>query len=531
MNGSQQKQRRQKWFGAFGKRRARRTPGRRLMVEPMEGRVLMTADLGGNSFAAATELGTLSGTRQIADFVGNSDVNDFFRIRLAQPGNLRLTLDGLAADADLELLNSSGGRLASSTRGGTSSELIQQTLAPGTYVIRVYRFSGNTNYRLTMTATPNAPTVPDYAGNTLSAARNLGVISGTRSYTDFVGRTDPNDFYRFQVAGRSEFDLTLDQMTADADVELLNSSGALIARSARGGASAESIRQTLDAGTYFVRVYPFGSADTNYRLTLQVQSQAPPDGAGNTMNAARDLGTLRGSVTFQDFVGQADTADYYRFRVDAPSSFSLRMDGMSADADVRLLDSNGGVVASSTNGGANPEAIDRVLGTGTYFVFVNPFGGANTNYRLALNAAAQQQSPTITSLGGYTSAAAGVQNGLVNMSIGTAWNDYRAVNDQPGLYTWTINGTNFGTQRGEIRLAGQIVPVISWSNTSIRIDPSGAQFNAAQPWNWTPRNAALQITTAAGASVSQNVDIAPRSAAGCTGNAPGTSPAAGWKWG
>jgi hypothetical protein len=276
MNGSQQKRRRQKWFGAFGKRRARRTTGRRLMVEPMEGRVLMTADLGGNSFAAATELGTLS---------------------------------------------------------------------------------------------------------------------GTRSYTDFVGRTDTNDYYRFQVAGRSEFNLTLEQMTADADVELLNSSGALIARSARGGASAESIRQTLDAGTYFVRVYPFGAA--------------------------------------------------------------------------------------------------------------------NTNYRLALSAAAQQQSPTITSLGGYTSAAAGVQNGLVNMSIGTAWNDYRAVNDQPGLYTWTINGTNFGTQRGEIRLAGQVVPVISWSNTSIRIDPSGAQFNAAQPWNWAPRNAALQITTAAGASVSQNVDVAP----------------------
>jgi hypothetical protein len=299
MNGSQQKQRRQGWFVAFGKRRARRTPGRRLAFEPMEGRVLMTADLGGNSFAAATELGTLSGTRQIADFVGNSDVNDFYRVRLTQPGTLRLALDGLAADADLELFNSSGGRLASSARGGTSSELIQQTLPAGTYVIRVFRFSGNTNYLLTMTATPNTPTVPDYAGNTLAAARNLGVVSGTRSYTDFVGRADP-------------------------------------------------------------------------------------------------------------------------------------------------------------------EAIDRVLGTGTYFVFVNPFGGANTNYRLSLSAAAQQQSPTITSLGGVTSTAAGVQNGLVNMSIGTAWNGYRAVNDQPGLYTWTIHGTNFGTQRGQVRLAGQLVPVISW---------------------------------------------------------------------
>jgi len=72
MNRTQQKRRRHKLFGVFGKRRATRAPGRRLMVEPMEGRILMTADLGGNSFAAATELGTLSGTRQIADYVGSS---------------------------------------------------------------------------------------------------------------------------------------------------------------------------------------------------------------------------------------------------------------------------------------------------------------------------------------------------------------------------------------------------------------------------------------------------------------------------
>jgi len=64
---------------------------------------------------------------------------------------------------------------------------------------------------------------------------------------------------------------------------------------------------------------------------------------------------------------------------------------MSADADVRLLDSNGGLIASSANGGANPEAVDRVLGTGTYFVYVYPFGGANTDYRLTLETSAAQQ--------------------------------------------------------------------------------------------------------------------------------------------
>jgi len=36
------------------------------------------------------------------------------------------------------------------------------------------------------------------------------------------------------------------------------------------------------------RVEPFGSAETNYRLTLVAQPEGPPDGAGNSLGAARD---------------------------------------------------------------------------------------------------------------------------------------------------------------------------------------------------------------------------------------------------
>jgi hypothetical protein len=81
----------------------------------------LTADLGGNSLAAAADLGTLRSCRVMSDFVGRADINDYFRLRLGAQSEWRLGLDGLRADADLQLLDASGRTVARSTRGGTSN--------------------------------------------------------------------------------------------------------------------------------------------------------------------------------------------------------------------------------------------------------------------------------------------------------------------------------------------------------------------------------------------------------------------------
>ncbi|MCY2990144.1 MAG: PPC domain-containing protein [Planctomycetota bacterium] len=114
---------------------------------------------------------------------------------------------------------------------------------------------------------------------------------------------------------------------------------------------------------------------------------APPDYAGNSMSAARNLGMLNGTQTYSDFVGQADAADWYHFRLATGSEFHLRMDGMTADADVRLLDSGGRVIGGSYNGGANPEFVDAIIEGGDYYLQVSPWGTANTNYQLAITTA------------------------------------------------------------------------------------------------------------------------------------------------
>ncbi|KAB0241108.1 peptidase S8 [Microcystis aeruginosa EAWAG127a] len=226
---------------------------------------LAPVDLAGNTLATARAITVGSSTTSYTDWVGSTDTNDYYRFSLANSGNFNLGLTGMTADGDVQLLNSSGSVIASSTNGGTASESITRQLSAGTYYIRVYPYTGNTNYNLAVSAAPLAPV--DLAGNTLATARAITVGSSTTSYTDWVGSTDTNDYYRFSLANSSNFNLGLTGMTADGDVQLLNSSGSVIASSTNGGTASESITSQLSAGTYYIRVYPY-TGNTNYNLTL-----------------------------------------------------------------------------------------------------------------------------------------------------------------------------------------------------------------------------------------------------------------------
>ncbi|XZO01349.1 MAG: PPC domain-containing protein [Microcoleus sp.] len=119
-------------------------------------------------------------------------------------------------------------------------------------------------------------TLPDVADN-LSVAKNLDILTVTKNLNDFVGAAEPTDIYSFVLNTPSLFNATLDGLSADADLELIqdiNGQGAvglsgIIASSNNLGTAAEQIvsNGALPAGTYFLRVSQF-QGDTNYNLTL-----------------------------------------------------------------------------------------------------------------------------------------------------------------------------------------------------------------------------------------------------------------------
>ena len=75
---------------------------------------------------------------------------------------------------------------------------------------------------------PAEARLPDNAGNTLEKARKVVVEDQPKSYKDYVSRNDRLDYYRFELTDTRRFSLTMTDLKADVDVELLNSSGKAI---------------------------------------------------------------------------------------------------------------------------------------------------------------------------------------------------------------------------------------------------------------------------------------------------------------
>ncbi|HEY9864892.1 MAG TPA: pre-peptidase C-terminal domain-containing protein, partial [Candidatus Obscuribacterales bacterium] len=352
----------------------------------------------------AIDLGILNDTQTQSDTVGNNNPIDFYRFTLDAPKDLNLQLQGLSADADLYLIEDVNGNnlwdenldtsevILNSSGAGVDPETIDFTqLAAGTYFVGVAQYEGETNYDLTLTATGFTPRT-DGAGNTQETALDIGVLQAEKTFKDFVGSSDSNDYYKFSINAISDFNLSLENLSSDADIQLIDSTGNVIDFSLNPGNDSETIKSSgLEAGDYYLHVSSF-TGDTDYDLIVSADPVAviPPDGAGNTLAEAKDLALLTTEQIFNDFVGNVDQKDYYKFTLDKNADFQLKLDQLTANADVELLDAQGQLIKSSANADTQSETITEGLNPGTYFVHVLQKDG-DTNYQLSL--LAQEQLP------------------------------------------------------------------------------------------------------------------------------------------
>ena len=106
--------------------------------------------------------------------------NDYYKFIITTGGTITLSLTTLPADYQLDLLNSSGTTLQSSTNNGTADETINRTVTAGTYYARVYprnngAFNASNCYTLrvqTGTASRNGGADVPYVSTKLSVSPN-----------------------------------------------------------------------------------------------------------------------------------------------------------------------------------------------------------------------------------------------------------------------------------------------------------------------------------------------------------------------
>lgn len=329
----------------------------------------------------------------------NRDLNDYYQFTLLEKGDVRLQLDGLTANANLELLDSAGAVRDSGTKGGDNAEDVRKILSPGTYYIRVFPNNNTvrTKYELSFGVTP---TEDDYPSP--GQAKELDILeqqdriieSGQIGFTEGSKR-DSNDFYKFSIAEPSGFNLKLDGLSANANVFLFDSELKEKAKGVKGDIKADTIAETLEPGDYFVRVEPPGRGGTKYRLELEAiaVSELDPDRSPQTPQVIGDLDLLpepfrtrRERIGFTQ-LGIKDEADWYRFQVTQKSDFSFKLDRINGRVTAKLFSGDGEgnlsgepIVDESTT---KPRSFDETLNPGTYYLQIE---GNKTNYDLTMNA-------------------------------------------------------------------------------------------------------------------------------------------------
>ncbi|MCU0550413.1 MAG: FG-GAP-like repeat-containing protein [Leptolyngbya sp. Prado105] len=108
--------------------------------------------------------------------------------------------------------------------------------------------------------------------------------------------------------------------------------------------------------------------------------------ADNSRNGAISLNATPAQQTVSNAIGTLDSEDYFRLNINSRSHLNFSLSGLTGNADLQLMDSNGRIISSSTNGGTANESIDRIVDTGTYFIRVFQANALvlNSNYSLNL---------------------------------------------------------------------------------------------------------------------------------------------------
>jgi hypothetical protein len=375
----------------------------------------LRADDHSNAYFFATPLGTTSSGRAGTGVHETEGDMDYFSFTTSG-GFMSITVNPAQFQAMDNLTLEIVGLATINTAAQGESWTSQTTMAAGTYYIGVHsrgQIGDIGSYSIGVT-------LNEAFNNTIKTATPVGrfgelpgtfglvnpIYAGRGVIADFVGNSDTEDYYRIQTDNvTTRQTVWLYNLSQDADVELIadrnrnfqTDGGEIIAFSNASGTTGEAFTVDLAPNsTYYIHVYRYLSANTNYSLELRA------DGAGeqprNAGLPARGPNIFAGEGAFYDQVDEFELRDVYRIRPDYPGYLDLSLTGLGADADLRVaidFNNNGVIEAGETQyqsslGGSNSEFLNDIEvnpawnAVGGYYVIVERYAGV-TNYRLGVH--------------------------------------------------------------------------------------------------------------------------------------------------
>ncbi|MEZ4373255.1 MAG: pre-peptidase C-terminal domain-containing protein [Polyangiaceae bacterium] len=227
-----------------------------------------------------------------------------------------------------------------------------------------------------------------------------------------AGNTDDEDWFKLSVTNEGQLSLDLlGDSASDLDLALYDSAGKLIARSS-SLTSEESIQSCVSPGTYYARVYSYDLVRNEYILSWSVSPQScgptcSDDSAEDDDQAsqARIVDLDSGPYTVSTNAICSWDEDWFRVDMFAGETLyaELTFDQASALEDLDILLYQGATLLTqcdeldvsgcSDNGQSNDsnESFSYPITTsGTYYLVVRGYGGAENLYDLCIGLSASE---------------------------------------------------------------------------------------------------------------------------------------------
>ncbi|MGB3493315.1 MAG: ELWxxDGT repeat protein [Elainellaceae cyanobacterium] len=385
------------------------------------------------------------------------------------------------------------------------------------------------------TALVAQPLKVDFKERTYS---NNNLPNGFAADTFSLGASDAEDWFKFDLASNSVFNLELTGLSAtelgtNLDVEIRSANGESLTPALGSfelGTAAESIVEaSLDTGSYLIRVNRVGGGESDYALTLSAMpADVDPNNAGNDFDNARVL-TLDGDLAdsgfdnrvdlLDDFVGGTDSNDYYKVTIPAGGGFisvsideieDNDVDGIPSNINLQIIPGaaiengvivNPDLVITSSRGSNVAEELAGSFDEGDYFIRVYPASEDDAAfYKISVAAFSTLDIPALTrdiNVGIAPSLTGSTLIGDTGSGTGIL---YFAANDGSGEALWKSGGTFATTTK--IGAASNIANLTNVNGTIYFTSNGGG--SGTELWNYD------------GNTISQVLDIAP-------GTSPGIS--------
>ncbi|WP_423922595.1 S8 family serine peptidase [Candidatus Poriferisodalis sp.] len=337
----------------------------------------------GSSRGTATAIVNELPVRGVLDSA--SDV-DYFRFPVSGTREYFILTTG-TTDTHGKLYRSSGSLIDSNDdsylSSGPENFKLDGKLTGGTYYIEVTGYGGSTG-----AYTLHLQTAADTTG--LSDATDIELGSVTRAVLHDTGARSllddgDIDYFKLELAAETTITARASGFVADTYGAILNADGSIVATNDDAYLEPTrlqfALRETLAAGTYYIRVEPFFGDDSGLYYLFVYESPEP----GSSRATAHEIDI---SQTAGGEISATGDTDFFRFTLDESTRVALVGSSRDLDIEVTLQNSFGADLNvnsySISIGSIDTFATYDTLSAGTYYLQVQADQAGDTGTYLVL---------------------------------------------------------------------------------------------------------------------------------------------------